>query len=117
MSSRKNDMSVSLQENVTIAHEIGHACQCMDIECVLPNVVSESLLGPKNWSGDTSKGYYREGLTQADAVCRFLMYAYDMETACDVPVDNVYGTVTEFGQTFESSKQCGLLFMDRNPQH
>ncbi len=84
-----------------LAHEIGHACNLLDIFYMTGNIsgdtctelgknVSESSLN-SDWNNGTGCRFYPLGLKQHQVIPRLLMYGVESATSCDMPAGSVFG--------------------------
>ena len=83
----------------TVAHEAGHVFGLSDIytwddESPLALSSSIPISGsriPLDWGSDSASGFYRQGLTQSNAVERLLMFGRSKDGAVDIPRGDVWG--------------------------
>jgi len=84
---------------VDIAHEAGHVFGLSDIyawDDESPLALSSSIpisrsRIPLDWGSDSASGFYRQGLTQSNAVERLLMFGRSKDGAVDIPRGDVWG--------------------------
>ncbi|MFA7054418.1 MAG: hypothetical protein WC328_15505, partial [Kiritimatiellia bacterium] len=116
--------------DITLAHELGHACGWPDIyiqygsESAITGPTSSALL-PGDWNnGPGPAEYYDRYQTQAQLLTRLLMHGYP-QGGRDIPSGSVYG-VYRFSLQASSPIQgvlttglgpCGLDSLNRTPTH
>jgi len=116
--------------NVTLAHELGHACGWPDMYIAYGNQAAitgspTSSRLPCDWNnGPGPSEYYDRYLTQSLLLTRLLMYN-SMAEGADIPSGSVYG-VYRFSLLASSPTPgvlatglgpCGLNSLNRNPTH
>ncbi|NLG01283.1 MAG: hypothetical protein GX565_14185, partial [Lentisphaerae bacterium] len=101
-----------------LAHELGHACGLNHVNYTLGGLVSQELLLEMNWSGGDGTGHYPPDLEHQNLVRRILMYPYKVNSAQDIPLGSVKGSVNVGGTVIVSPMSCGFTDMvTREPIH